>query len=523
MNDAKTDARRGHLSRRGFLGTAAATATVTAGGLWLPRAAHADTPKKGGTLRLGMEGGASTDSFNPMTLSDELPIALCYCIMNGLIEFDAEGLPQPELFESWEVEPGAVKWVFNIRQGIAFSNGKTLTVEDVIYSINLHRGESVSQLKGNLEPITEIRKLSDSQIEITLSEGNADFVALLGDYHLLVVPDGHTDWANPIGTGAYVLESFEPGVRAVFTARGDYWKPGRGNFDRVEVRYIPDAVARTSALQSGQIDGANRLDPRTVDFLAQAPNLNVVRSEGTGLRFVFCARVSDDPYTNQNAVLALKYGIDRQKIIDNVLNGYATLGNDHTINPNSPFFNAELPQRPYDPDKAAWHLKEAGLTGSEFRLTVSEGAWVTMPDCAQIFQQSLEPAGIKLELNKVPADGYWSNVWRVDPFCGVIWASRMTADENLTVCYSSTSPMNDSNWKNETFDKLLAEARVELDQGKRKEIYATCQQMVSDEAGHVLFAINDTLDGYGKNVMGVNKHPRFGFDDLRVAEKAWFA
>jgi len=255
----------------------------------------------------------------------------------------------------------------------------------------------------------------------------------------------------------------------------------------------------------------------------QAPNLNVVRSEGAGLRFVFVARVSDDPYTNQNAVLALKYGIDRQKIIDNVLNGYATLGNDHTVAPSNPFFNSDLPQRAYDPDKAAFHLKEAGLTGNEFRLTVSDGAWMTSPDCAQIFQQSLDPAGIKLELNKVPADGYWSNVWRVDPFCAVIWGARMTADESLTVSYSSTSPMNDSNWKSETFDKLLAEARVELDQAKRKELYATCQQMVSDEAGHVVFAINDTLDGYSKQVMGVGKHPRFGFDDLRVAEKAWFA
>ncbi len=522
MQDDRTNA-GSSLSRRGFLGTAAAGAVLTAGGLWLPRAARAQEVKKGGTLRLGMEGGTSSDSFNPMTLSDEVPISLCYAVMNGLIEFDANGQPQPELIESWEVAPGAAKWTFNIRKGITFSNGKALDADDVIYSINLHRGETVSQLKGNLEPITDIKKLSDRQIEITLSAGNADFVALLGDYHLLVVPNGHTDWANPVGTGAYTLESLEPGVRAVFKNRGDYWKPGRGNFDTVEVRYIADAVARTSALQSGQIDGANRLDPRTVGFLMQAPNLNVVRSEGAGLRFVFVARVSDDPYTNQNAVLALKYGIDRQKIIDNVLNGYATLGNDHTVAPSNPFFNADLPQRAYDPDKAAFHLKEAGLTGNEFRLTVSDGAWMTSPDCAQIFQQSLDPAGIKLELNKVPADGYWSNVWRVDPFCAVIWGARMTADESLTVSYSSTSPMNDSNWKSETFDKLLAEARVELDQAKRKELYATCQQMVSDEAGHVVFAINDTLDGYSKQVMGVGKHPRFGFDDLRVAEKAWFA
>ncbi|MBL9061314.1 ABC transporter substrate-binding protein [Tabrizicola sp.] len=523
MRDGNGWTSAGLLSRRGFLGTAAAGALVTAGGLWLPRAAHAQEAKKGGTLRLGMEGGTSTDSFNPMTLSDEVPISLCYAVMNGLIEFDGAGQPQPELIESWEVAPGAKVWTFNIRQGVTFSNGKTLDAQDVIYSINLHRGETVSQLKGNLEPITDIKKITDTQIEITLSQGNADFVALLGDYHLLVVPDGHTDWANPIGTGAYVVESFEPGVRAVFKNRGDYWKPGRGNFDTVEIRYIADAVARTSALQSGQIDGANRLDPRTVDFLMQAPNLHIVRGEGTGLRYVFCARVSDDPYTNKNAVLALKYGIDRQKIIDNVLNGYATIGNDHTVAPSNPFFNADLPQRAYDPDKAAFHLKEAGLTGSEFRLTVSEGAWVTSPDCAQIFQQSLEPAGIKLELNKVPADGYWSNVWRVDPFCAVIWGARMTADESLTVSYSTASPMNDSNWKNETFDKLLAEARVELDQAKRKEMYATCQQLVSDEAGHIVFAINDTLDGYATTVMGVDKHPRFGMCDLRVAEKAWFA
>lgn len=511
------------LSRRGFLGTAAGAA-VASGGVWMPGGAQAqETPKKGGTLRLGMEGGTSTDSFNPMTLSDELPITLCYAVMNGLIEFDGNGQPQGELFESWEVEPGATKWVFNIRQGITFSNGKTVDADDIIYSINLHRGDSVSQLKGNLATITEISKLSDRQIAITLSAGNADFVALLGDYHLLVVPNSHTDWTKPIGTGAYIVDSFEPGVRAVFKSRGDYWKPGRGNFEKVEIRYIGDAVARTSALQSGQIDGANRLDPRTVDLLSRSPNLAIMRSEGAGLRYVFCARVSNDPYTNNNAVLALKYGIDRQKIIDNVLNGYATIGNDHTVAPNNPFFNKELPQRPYDPDKAAWHLKEAGLGADAFRLTISTGAWATSPDCAQIFQQSLQPAGINLALNKVSSDGYWSNVWRADPFCAVIWGPRMTADESLTVSYSSTSPMNDSNWKNETFDKLLSQARVELDQAKRKEIYATCQQMVSDEAGHIVFAINDTLDGYAKKVKGVKKHPRFGMDDLRVAEKAWFA
>ena len=235
LKSAEQMARKGNLSRRDFMQLAMAAGIAIPAASSMFSRAQAAEPKKGGTLRLGMEGGSASDSLDPRTYADSVMIAASLAIMNGLVEFDSDGNPTGELLESWDVQPGAQDWVFNVRQGIKFSNGKTLDADDIIYSIGLHRGETKSPAKGILEQILEIKALSPTQVGITLSAGNADFPAILGDYHLVVVPKDHTDWEAPIGTGAYTLESFEPGVRLVFKNRGDYWKPGRGNFDNVEI------------------------------------------------------------------------------------------------------------------------------------------------------------------------------------------------------------------------------------------------------------------------------------------------
>lgn len=512
--------RRELLRTGGFALAGTAFAGVFAG-----QAAFAQEPNKGGTLRLGLEGGTASDSFDPTTYNDSIPIFLSLTMMNGLIEYDEAGDPTGELLESWEAKNGATEWVFKVRQGITFSNGKTLDADDIIYSIQLHRTEqSKSAVKGQLAVVSEIKALSPSQVYIKLSEGNADLPVLLGDFHLVVVPNGHTDWAKPIGTGAYVLESYQPGVRVVFKSRGEYWKPGRGNFDAIEVRYISDPAARTAALQSGEIDVANRLDPRTVKLLMRMPNLQIVQTKATGFRYCFVARCNDAPTKSNDLRLALKYGIDREQICKTVYNGFATPGHDHLLDSASPFFNKDLPPHGYDPDKAQFHFKKAGLSASEVvELKVSEGAYGTSVDAAQIYQQSMKKAGLDLKVTKVAGDGYWTDVWLKTPFCAVLWARRMSADQTFTTCYGGKSDFNDSDYRSEKFDRLLSEARVELDQAKRKEIYDECQRMVAEEAGHVVFAISDFLDGYSTKVKGVKPHPRFDLADCRVAEKAWFA
>ncbi|MET1028578.1 MAG: ABC transporter substrate-binding protein, partial [Dongiaceae bacterium] len=172
-DELKAAALAGRLDRREFLMrsaalgvTAALSSSVLAGG-----ALAAATPTKGGTLKLGLAGGSTTDSLDVRTYTDTVAFNVGYQIMNGLIEIDPKNKPTPELLESWNVEPGAKKWVFKVRQGITFHNGKTLDAEDILYSLNLHRGESKSPMVGPLKNIADAKATDKNEITITLTEG----------------------------------------------------------------------------------------------------------------------------------------------------------------------------------------------------------------------------------------------------------------------------------------------------------------------------------------------------------------
>ena len=509
------------LDRRQLI-TGAAALGLASGLAAFPAAAQS-APKKGGVLRMGMEGGSASDSLDPRTYADSIPISYSLMFWNKLVEIDAKGNATPELAESWESKPGAAEWIFNIRKGITFTSGKTLDADDVIYSINMHRGETKSPAKGILEPITEIKKLSSHQIQINMKSGNADLPFVLSDYHLLIVPNGTTDFSKPDGTGAYTLVEWQPGVRVVAKRKpGNYWKAGRGNFDSVELRYIGDSAARTQALVTGAVDAVNRLNPKTVALLSKNKDINITRTKGTGNRYGFVALIDNDPYKNHDLMLALKHGIDRQKIIDNVFSGFASMGNDQTVGPADRFYNAALKAKAYDPDKAAFHFKKAGSPGG-LEAQVSEGCYSGATDSGVIFQETLKKAGIGLEVKRVSGDGYWDNVWMKAPFCSVFWGNRPTADLQISTQFLSGGAWNDTHFASAAMDKLVIAARIELNEAKRREMYAEAQRLISEDAGMVCFAVGDQMDGGSKKLHGLESHARYDMNDNRLAEKGWFA
>jgi peptide/nickel transport system substrate-binding protein len=510
------------LDRRRFL-TGAALIGASAGLSSLPLIGQAAAaPISGGHLRLGMGGGATTDSMNPITYTDWVPVNIGYQLMNGLIELDEHNMVKPELLVSWEPKPGAMEWIFNVRRDITFSNGKTLDADDVIYSINLHRGNSSSAAKSLLSDIVDIKKMSPTQILVTLKSGNADMPYVFSDYHLLVVPNGFTDWKKPIGTGAFELESFEPGVRTITKKTRPYWKLGAGHVDSVETLSISDVTARTNALLSGQVDAINRLNARTVDLMKRRPNVHVVRS-AAGQHAVLVMNCSDSPFSDNNVRLALKYGVDRQKIVDTILKGYGHIGNDQPIPLSDPFHDASIPQRPYDPDKSKFYLKKAGLSSLQVQLEVSDAAFAGATDTAALLQSAEAAGGITVGIKQQPADGYWDNVWMKVPFCASYWGGRPTPDQMFTIAYKSDAPWNDTFWKDPKFDKMLLEARALLDRNKRKEIYGEMQRMVSDTGGAMIPMFIDYLEAGSNRVQGMKPSSSFDFMGQRISEKVWLS
>ncbi|WP_376745768.1 ABC transporter substrate-binding protein [Sinorhizobium psoraleae] len=152
---------------------------------------------------------------------------------------------------------------FTIRKGVKFHDGKELTVDDVIKTLQRHTDDkSESGALGVMKSIKEIKSDGDKLV-LTLTEGNADLPLLLTDYHLIIQPNGGLD--NPdamIGTGPYKVASFEPGVRATFEKNADDWRTDRGFVDSIELIAMNDATARIAALSSGQVHYINRVDPK---------------------------------------------------------------------------------------------------------------------------------------------------------------------------------------------------------------------------------------------------------------------
>jgi len=517
----------GKITRREFIARLSAFGLMAAvSPALLATTANAAKPKKGGQLIMGLGGGSTTDSLDPGQIPDVMPHNINWSIRNNLVEIDADGNTVPELAMSWESSPDASIWYFKIRSGVEFHNGKTLDSQDVVDSINHHRGEdSKSAAKGIVDQIKDIKTDGKSTAVFYLQGGNADFPFLMSDYHLTIQPAGTegAEFEKGIGTGAYTLVKHEPGVRALVKRNPNYWKEGRAHFDEVEIIAIVDVNSRTNALKTGQIHAMNRCETKTLHLLRKSPGVEVLQITGFK-HFTFPMHMDIKPYDNNDVRMALKLACDREQMVDKILRGCGTVGNDHPIAPIMRFHASKLPQRKFDPDKAKYHIKKAGYQGHTFNLHTSNGAFDGAVDAAVIYKEGAAKAGINIEVVREPADGYWSNVWLKKPWCACYWSGRATEDWMFSTSYSGDSKWNDSHFHHKRFNELLLAARAELNEDKRREMYFECQQIVGDEGGVVvpmfadqLIAVTNKL-GHPKKVAG-----NWEMDGSRMAERWWFA
>lgn len=504
------------LSRRGFLASAAATGLMMYQGA---SPAWASTPQSGGTLKIAMAGGSSDDSLDPRTFTQQVQRVVGIAVCNQLVEILPDGTMVPELAESWSTED-AVTWVIKTREGVTFHNGKTLDAEDVVYSCNLHRGEeTTSGAKSLFDTITKISATGQNEITLVLDSANAEFMRVFADYHAIIVPNGFEDWAQLVGTGGYKLDIFAPGIRATLSRNPDYWKSDRAHVSAVEITVTNDATARLGALQSGGADIINQVDRRVAGFLDKSSGVEVIRSPGA-VHWTFIGAFNADPTSNNHVRQALKFGCNRQKMLDVVLGGLGTLGNDHPISPGSAYYNSELEQRSFDADRAKYHLKQAGMESLPLELYTSEAALPEAVDLAVLYQSEATSAGINLDVQRRPADGYWSDTWMKKPFAMSSWLNR-PIDQTFSLIYQSGASWNESFWSNERFDRLLAEGRGTLDFELRKDIYWEMQAILHDEGPSVIPVFADFLDGKSERVKGYEPS---GVSDLsgdRIIERVW--
>jgi peptide/nickel transport system substrate-binding protein len=517
-------AAQGRVSRRAFMGRAAALG-VGAGmaSNMLASAVSAQGAVKGGMLRAGLQGGESTNTLDPALAASEVPAEVNYAWGEPLVEVGIDGSLEPRLASDISSSPDAKSWSFKVRSGVTFSNGKSLTADDIKATIERHTDEnSQSGALGIVQGIESI-DVSGDMVTLNLHTPNADLPYLMADYHLLIQPNGGKDDPTAgIGTGPYTVEINEPGVRHAFKKNPNYWDSDYGHADEVEILVINDNTARIAALQSGQVDMINRVDPKVVNLLRRDANVQIKNVAGRG-HYVFIMHCNAEPFANNDMRMALKYAINRQEMVDKILGGLGTAGNDFPINAAYPLFDAGIEQREYDPDKAAFHYKASGHDGSPIILRAANAAFPGAVEAAQLFQQSAAAAGIPLELKREPDDGYWDNVWNVEPFCASYWSGRPVQDQMYSTAYLSTADWNDTKFYNDKFDNLLLAARAELNQTVRKQMYSDMAHILRDEGGLILPMFNDFVDAIGPRVAGWTDNPNGEMMSSRALYSCWVA
>lgn len=521
IDGQETQLNRRMVLKGGTLLSAMALTGGSAGLLSLTGRAQAQQPQRGGHLKVGLEGGSSTDSLDPATYSSTVSFVVGRTWGDTLVETDpVKGTALPSLATQWTPSADAAQWTFKIRDDVKFHDGTKMTLDDVVASLRRHAdAKSQSGAYGLLRSVEKIEAVNN-ELVITLSEGSADLPLIMSDYHLIIQPKGGVD--NPsaaIGTGPYKVESYQAGVRALFSKNKDDWRDDRGYVDSVELLTMNDTTARIAALSSGQVHYITRVDPKTINLLKRAPNVEILSSAGKGF-YCFPMHCNTAPFDNNDLRLALKYAIDREAMVKTILGGYGKVGNDFPINENYALAALDIEQRRYDPDKAAFHYKKSGHD-SPVILRTSDAAFPGAVDASVLFQQTAKKAGIPIELKREPSDGYWTNVWNVQPFCASYWGARATQDLFYSTSYLKSSEWNDTRFMRDDFEKLLMQARAELDQDKRKAIYRDMAVMVRDEGGLILPMFNDHVGGCVKSMKGYVEDIGNDASNGYVASRVW--
>jgi len=239
--------------------------------------------------------------------------------------------------------------------------------------------------------------------------------------------------------------------------------------------------------------------------------------------YVFIMHCDKAPFDNKDLRMALKLAINREEMVEKILGGLGTAGNDFPINAAYPLFDNSIPQRVYDPVAAAEFYKKSGHDGSPITLRTASGAFPGAVEAAQLFQQSAAAAGIPLEIKREPDDGYWSDVWNVQPFCASYWGGRPVQDQMYSTAYLSTADWNDTKFKNARFDELLIAARAELNLDIRKGEYAEMANILRDEGGLILPMFNDFVSAIDNTVQGWMDDPNGELMNGRAPAKCWLA
>ncbi len=442
-------------------------------------------------------GGA--EDLDPLSRNTWItPVALIY---SRLMREGENGEAAPELATSWTANAEATEWTLTLQPGVTFHDGSEFDAADVAYSLGRIEDPALeSPVAAVLGIIDRVEVIDPMTVKIILEAPHAGLPLLLLDYRVRIIPEGSGEaiTENPVGTGPFRIETFDPEGTTTLVAYDGYWE-GRPLLDKMQFTAIPDAEARNQAMLAGQLD-YNGLTASQVPLFADNPAFQVQSFPGGAWNGVVL-RTDTPPFDDARVRRALRIAVDREAML-NLLEGPdgGVVGCDTPVSFSDPYrANLDCPQ---DIEGAKALLAEAGYPdGIDIELFTSDVS-PGMVQMAEVYQAQVAPAGIRVALTLSPSDGFWSDVWMKESAVITSWDSR-PADQFLNEIFRSGVPNNETFYANADFDALLDEARSTIDVAAARELYVEAQQIIFDDGGVLIPFLKNGRRVLSGNVTGI--------------------
>jgi peptide/nickel transport system substrate-binding protein len=473
-------------------------------------------PKSGGSLRVAATTPAA--AVNPLTISDAGGLAML--AMTGeflVLDSNLKLALEPMLATSWKPNHDGSVWTFELRPNVKFSNGQTMTSADVVYTFKQLSDPKVasnalSTFTGVLSP-SGVKAKGPTTVEFTLEAPNGNFPYLVSsdNYNAVIVPAGYdfAKWQSSfIGTGPFKLGSYTQGVGASFVPNPDYWG-SKPLLSAVSFKFYSSQQPQILALQGGDVDVVLQFVPAGASsLLNNSSQYKIVRYKSANHREL-SMRNDLAPFTDPRVRQAVAYAMDRKGMIDALLSGDGSLGNDSPFGPRFPSTNTSVPQREQDLTKAKQLLQAAGH-GSGFSVNLDTEIYEEIPQLAQVIKADAAKIGVNINLKIETQTAYYgkstygNSDWLDGTMSLVDYGDRGVPNVFLEAPLTSKGPWNAARFHNSQYDSLVKKYVAAVDLSTQRQIAGQIEQLLLQETPLVIPYFIDGLTASTPGVAGLN-------------------
>jgi peptide/nickel transport system substrate-binding protein len=393
-------------------------------------------------------------------------------------------------------------WVIRLRSGLEFHNGKTVTADDVIFSLQRIIDPDIPAFGAggltSLDP-NGMKKIDERTVRLTLKQPDVTIRDELGQYFNGIVPVGYNG-KKPVGAGPFMFESFTPGQQSKFVRNPNYWREGEPYADEIIIIDFADSSARVNALSAGQVHAIDDVPFGQVPVIEGDQNLRILEAPSGGW-LPFTMRIDAPPFDDVRVRQAMRLIVNRQEMLDQALVGHGKIGND-LYSPFDPCYADDLPQREQDIDQAKSLLKQAGQSGLTIDLQTADVA-AGLVEAAAVIAEQAKAAGVTINVKKLDSGTFYGDNYLKWTFAQDFWGSRNYFQQAAAGSLPD-SAYNETHWPpDDTYINLINEARRTLDENKRCELLHQAQELEYNEGGHIIWAFFNHVDAYSADITGL--------------------